>query len=376
MEIEGIHKLDYRAAADGELTVYLYGEIQSWTATDFTHLFAHMKQAGTSVLHLRLNGPGGNVFGGNAIANLIRQSPTHVITYNDGHAASMMSVILFAGNEVRAARNALTMIHNPGGTIKGDAEAHRSAADLLDKMAKGLADAYAARGSKSAEEYLGLMKSTKWYTAEEALAEGLIDGIYDSEVESPTGIDRTSPQALDELTFHFAAQLVAPAPATPNFLNMDTKKLAIMLGLDSAATEDQIEAKLKEVQAQAATVEDLQNEVKIQREASIKALVDGAVADGRILEEQRQIYTANARNDFDLTSQILGGMAARPSITDALRGAQGSLKTTVPGEKKFKELTKAEIETLRTEDWDKYSALYKVEFGYTPQKTEQVKLSS
>lgn len=374
MKIEGIHKLNYRAAADGELTVYLYGEIHSWTATDFTRLFAHMKQAGTSVLHLRLNGPGGNVFAGNAIANLIRQSPTHVITYNDGHAASMTSVILFAGNEVRAARNALTMIHNPSGTIKGDGAAHRSAADLLDKMANGLAEAYAARGNKTVEEYLELMKATTWYTAEEALAEGLIDGIYDSEVEAPTGIDRTSPQALDDIHFHYAAQLEAPAPATPNFLNMDTKKLAIMLGLDSSATEEEIEAKLQKVQAEAASAADLQKEVDNQREASIKALVDGAVADGRILEEQRQIYTANARNDFDLTSQILGGMAARTSITDALRGAQGNLKTQMPGEKKFKELTKTEVETLRTEDWDKYSALYEAEYGQVPERTEPVKL--
>lgn len=377
VNIEGIAKLNFEAAENSdEITVYLYDRIYSWAAEGMSSLFAYMNRVGTKVLHLRINSPGGNVFAAHSIVNLIQSSKVRVITYNDGLAASMGGVILISGDEVRMGHNALFMLHNASGSSEGDADTLRKTADVLDKMNGILADAYARRGKKTREEYLQLMASTTWYNASEALEDGLVDALYETKAQLPEGFDRTdvSAQASQSLYYHFAAQLEAPAPPiTQPPITMDKKVLAITLGLDADASEQELTARLNELKAQAATVEDLRKEVETQRSASIKALVDGAIAEGKILEEQRAIFTANAGKDYELTAQILGGMAPHASITATLRSS-GAGNGTTPKDKKFKDYSKEEIEALRKENWDAYAALFQADFGYMPARTKEIEV--
>jgi ATP-dependent Clp endopeptidase proteolytic subunit ClpP len=132
-----------------------------------------------SQIDLHINSPGGEVFDGITIYNLIKQHPANVTTYIDGLAASIASVIALAGDKVIMAENALMMIHNPWGMAMGDADTMRKMAESLDKVAGSIATAYVSKTSKDEEEIAQLMAAETWMSADEAFEMGFADEISD-----------------------------------------------------------------------------------------------------------------------------------------------------------------------------------------------------
>ena len=88
---------------------------------------------------------------------------------------SSPGVIAMAGDEVIMADNALLMIHNPWTVSIGDAEQLRKDADLMDKMKNAITNAY-SRSNYEKEELEELMNSETWFTAQEAVEAGFVDG--------------------------------------------------------------------------------------------------------------------------------------------------------------------------------------------------------
>lgn len=126
-------------------------------------------------LTLRINSPGGDVFDGFGIANLVRARRATVVI--DGLAASIASVIAIAGQRVKIAANAHVFVHLPFTFAAGDAGDMRDAAELLDKMTGTIARSYSAKTGKDDATVRKWMKDEKWFDAEEALANGLVDEI-------------------------------------------------------------------------------------------------------------------------------------------------------------------------------------------------------
>ncbi|WP_226647158.1 head maturation protease, ClpP-related [Microbulbifer variabilis] len=101
------------AANNGEADIFLYDFIGGWgmTAKDFAR---DLKALGNvSKINLHINCPGGDVFDGTAIYNLLKDHKAEVETWIEGIAASMGSVIALAGDTVHIAENAYYMVHNP-----------------------------------------------------------------------------------------------------------------------------------------------------------------------------------------------------------------------------------------------------------------------
>lgn len=130
-------------------------------------------------IDLHVNSPGGDVFDGLTIYNLIKQHPANVTTYIDGLAASIASVIALAGDKIVMAENALFMVHNPYGHTMGSSDEMRKMADVLDKVKGSIALAYTGRTGKTEEEIDELMNAETWMSSFEALEYGFIDEITD-----------------------------------------------------------------------------------------------------------------------------------------------------------------------------------------------------
>lgn len=161
--------------------IWIYEQIGEdfWTGGGVTAKSFQKELAGikASQIDLHINSPGGEVFDGITIYNLIKQHPANVTAYIDGLAASIASVIALAGDTVIMAENALFMIHNPWGFAMGDASEMRKTADLLDKVGGSLVTAYASKSGKPDDEISALMDSETWMTAQEAKDAGFIDEI-------------------------------------------------------------------------------------------------------------------------------------------------------------------------------------------------------
>ncbi|EHW9963248.1 Clp protease ClpP [Escherichia coli] len=171
-----IKAADVRGAAD----IFIYEEIGGFgvTAKQFAE---DLKALGdVSHINLRIHSPGGDVFEGIAIYNLIRNHPADITVYIDGVAASMASVVAMAGDRVVMPENAMMMIHKPWGISGGNAGDMRDYADLLDKVETVLIPAYARKTGKSAQEITAMLEDETWMDGKECLKHGFADELLPS----------------------------------------------------------------------------------------------------------------------------------------------------------------------------------------------------
>lgn len=166
-----------KKTARGAADIDIFGEIGEFgiMADQF---IANLRALGNvSELHIHINSPGGYVTEGYAMYNFLARHPAKKITYNDGLAASMASLLFLAGDVRIMPRNSLLMIHNPWGGINGDAEELRKEAALLEKMQNQIARAYADATLLTIDEISALMDAETWFTAEEAVEAGFADQV-------------------------------------------------------------------------------------------------------------------------------------------------------------------------------------------------------
>lgn len=143
---------------------------------------------------------------------------------------------------------------------------------------------------------------------------------------------------------------------------MDTKVLALKLGLPDGADETAIYAKIDEIKATSTEVETLraEKEAVIQRE--VEALVDGAVAEKKIelkmrdhfLQLGKSVGADNLRTTFQSMSPREKLSATLNSLGQAVQSKTYAKLSDVPSE---------ELMQLRESDPDRYKQLYKAEYG-------------
>lgn len=166
-----------------EATVYLYDEIGDFgiSARKFV---TDLDGIQAKTIHLRINSPGGSVFDGTTIYNALKQHKARVVAHIDGLAASIASVIAMAADEVRMAKNAFFMIHDPWSIVVGSAEDMRKEADLMDKVRGVIAGVYLDRTGQAEDVILKWMMDETWFTADEAIDAGFITEIYDTQMDN------------------------------------------------------------------------------------------------------------------------------------------------------------------------------------------------
>ena len=133
-------------------------------------------------INLHINSPGGSVFEGIAIYNMLKQNKAHVNVYVDGLAASIASVIAMSGDAIFIPSNSMLMIHNPWTMAVGNASELRKQADDLDKITESSIQTYLNQaGDKLDEETLRqLMDDETWLTAKEAVDYGLATEVIEA----------------------------------------------------------------------------------------------------------------------------------------------------------------------------------------------------
>lgn len=176
------------ASVDGaDASLLIYDQIgASWfsegvTAKAVSEALDEFRAKGAKTLHVYVNSPGGDVFEGNAVYNVLRRWEGRKVVHIDGLAASMASVVAMVGDEIRIAANGMVMIHEPWGVVMGDAEEMRERAKLLDELAVNLRGTYERRTKQPADEIAKLMAAETWMGAEQAKSLGFVDVIDDDE---------------------------------------------------------------------------------------------------------------------------------------------------------------------------------------------------
>lgn len=164
-----------KAQSNNNAVIKLYDEIGGWgvTARSFAQELANLGDIKN--IELRIDSPGGDVFEGITIYNLLKGLDAYVTVYIDGLAASMGSVIAMAGDKIIMPSTAFMMIHKPWGGQVGDADDLRAYADLLDKVETTLSETYTKKTGLGAEEIAALLKEETWFSGAEAVEAGFAD---------------------------------------------------------------------------------------------------------------------------------------------------------------------------------------------------------
>src|SRR5579864_3298342 len=106
---------------------------------------------------LNLNSPGGDLFEGVAIYNILKASGKQVCVNVIGLAASAASLIAMAGDTITMQLGTQMMIHEALAMTAGFADDMRKMADTLDSVTASAADIYVAKTGMNKDAVLKLM---------------------------------------------------------------------------------------------------------------------------------------------------------------------------------------------------------------------------
>lgn len=173
-----------KMSADGKSgDIFIYGEITKWAWTEdgehsATTFKNELEELGdVEQINLYVNSPGGSVFEGITIHNMLKRHSARVIAHVDALAASIASVIIMAADEIHMPSNSMLMIHNPWTFAIGNSAELRKRADDLDRIGKSSMQSYLDKaGEKLGEEELKeMLDAETWLSADEAFEYGLCD---------------------------------------------------------------------------------------------------------------------------------------------------------------------------------------------------------
>jgi ATP-dependent Clp protease, protease subunit len=139
-------------------------------------------------INLYINSPGGSVYAGMAIYDVMQFVKNDVATYAMGMAASMGQFLLCAGARGKryAMPHAAVLMHQPSGGIGGTATDIRIQAEQSLYIKRLMAERIALHTGKSVEQIEEDSDRDRWFTAEEARDYGIVDHVVTSATEVPS----------------------------------------------------------------------------------------------------------------------------------------------------------------------------------------------
>lgn len=307
--------------------ISIKGHIHEWgkaSSLEFEKTVKEIKQDGAVDAELYINSAGGSCFEANEILNIIKDNFTNVKIRVGALAASAATYFL-TQFPASAKKNSQFMIHKPMMGTHGNEDEIESNLKLLKNLTADYKKAYSKKMGITEDEVEELWaKGDFWMTAQEAKKKGLIEEIEDEEEQ----IDATA-----------RLQLVAcGAPIIPKSENTKTKiermelsVLAVQLGLPSTATQAEVDAKLKQVTADAAQVQSLvqakAEQEKAAKAASVKALLDGAEKDKKITADQRPQWEQLANANLEQATAVIGSLKSIEAVSSQLNPGAAAAQT-------------------------------------------------
>lgn len=187
------------ADSDSERSISVYDVIGAdyWTGEGVTskRIAGALRALGKGPVTVNVNSPGGDMFEGLAIYNLLREHDGEVTVKILGLAASAASVIAMAGDTVQIARAGFLMIHNAWVVAMGNRHDLEDAAKTLEPFDSAMASIYAARTGRDQKEMAKAMDAETWIGGEAAVEDGFADELLASD-QVKNGSSKASASAV------------------------------------------------------------------------------------------------------------------------------------------------------------------------------------
>lgn len=170
-----------RAVSAGDNVITMFDDIGEdyWSGGGVTakKVAAQLRAIGDRPVEVQINSPGGDMFEGIAIYNVLREHPQDITVKVMGMAASAASLIAMAGNTVQIGVSSFVMIHNCWVLAMGNRHAMAEVAAWLAPFDQAMVDLYAHRTTASAEDIAKWMDAETWMSGATAIERGFADEI-------------------------------------------------------------------------------------------------------------------------------------------------------------------------------------------------------
>ena len=174
-----------RAVESGDNVITMFGAIGEdyWSGGGITakSVTAQLRAIGNRPIEVQINSPGGDMFEGIAIYNVLREHAQAVTIKIMGMAASAASVIAMAGDTVEIGAASFLMIHNCWVVAVGNRHDMAETATYLAPFDQAMADVYSHRTGKTAAECATWMDAETYMSGSVAIERGFADDMLASD---------------------------------------------------------------------------------------------------------------------------------------------------------------------------------------------------
>ena len=158
----------------------------------FKECVARIADIRDSEIRVNIRSTGGDVNDALLIYEALQATGAKVVTCCYGYTASAATIVAQAASEGcrLVAPSSLYLIHNSICATEGNAEELMAEVEMLQQTDRRLAEIYATRSGRSVDDIALLMSDNggrgRWLSPAEAIAEGLVDGVIEESVVSPS----------------------------------------------------------------------------------------------------------------------------------------------------------------------------------------------
>ena len=173
-----------RAAREGDNSISIFDVIGAdyWgEGVTASRIAGALRSLGGADVTVNINSPGGDMFEGLAIYNLLREYEGKVTVKVLGLAASAASVIAMAGDDVQIGRGAFLMIHNCWVYAMGNRHDLAQIAADMEPFDKAMSDIYQARSGLDADTVDKMMDGETYIGGSDAVAKGFADSLLSAD---------------------------------------------------------------------------------------------------------------------------------------------------------------------------------------------------
>lgn len=189
------------AMDDNVITMFeVIGE-DFWTGGGITakKVSAQLRAIGDRPVEVQINSPGGDMWEGLAIYNVLREHSQPITVKVMGMAASAASIIAMAGDTIEIGSASFLMIHKCWVVAVGNEDDMREVADYLAPFDQAMADVYAQRSGQKPEECTAWMKAETYMSGSTAIERGFADALLPADQTKVDEKAKASDRAHNEV---------------------------------------------------------------------------------------------------------------------------------------------------------------------------------
>jgi ATP-dependent Clp protease protease subunit len=197
-ESAGIRALE---TGDNVITMFdMIGE-DYWSGGGVTakKVASQLKAIGSRPVEVQINSPGGDMFEGIAIYNILREHSQPITMKIMGMAASAASIIAMAGDTIEIGAASFIMIHNCWVLAVGNRHDMQETASWLAPFDQAMVDVYAMRSGSDAKDIAKWMDAETFMSGTLAIQRGFADALLASDTMTNDSETQAQDRELNEL---------------------------------------------------------------------------------------------------------------------------------------------------------------------------------